>query len=147
MIVGIDASAPGRVLVRDAATGRWFQFTHPREIVTAFTVADVASGLERVENAVAQRGLYAAGFISYEVAPAFDPGLTVKGSAGFPLLWFGLYDGAEPVDLPAHSGRTAGVRPSSGAATSEDSIVSGRSGVLGGAITAAPDRKSTRLNS
>ena len=139
MIVGIDAPAPGRVLVRDAATGRWLQFSHPREIVTAFTVADIASGLERVENAVAQRGLYAAGFISYEAAPAFDPALTVKGSGGFPLLWFGLYDGAEPVDLPAHSCRTGGVRPSSGAATSENSIVSGRSGVLGGAMPAAPE--------
>ena len=82
MIVGIDASAPGRVLVRDAATGRWLQFSHPREIVTAFTVADIVPGLERVENAVAQRDLYAAGFISYEAAPAFDPALTVKGSAG-----------------------------------------------------------------
>src|ERR1039458_7843737 len=101
MIVGIDASAPGRVLVRDAATGRWLQFSHPREIVTAFTVADIVPGLERVENAVAQRGLYAAGFISYEAAPAFDLALTVKDSGGFPLLWFGLYDGAEPEDLPA----------------------------------------------
>jgi para-aminobenzoate synthetase/4-amino-4-deoxychorismate lyase len=100
MIVGIDAPAPGRVLVRDAATGRWLQFSHPREIVIAFTVADVAPALERVENAVAQRGLYAAGFISYEAAPAFGPALTVKESGGFPLLWFGLYDGAEPVDLP-----------------------------------------------
>src|ERR1039458_978849 len=101
MIVGIDAPAPGRVLVRDAATGRWLQFSHPREIVTAFTVADIASGLKRVENAVAQKGLYAACFISYEAAAAFDPALTVKESGGFPLLWFGLYDSAEPVDLPA----------------------------------------------
>jgi para-aminobenzoate synthetase/4-amino-4-deoxychorismate lyase len=101
MIVGIDAPAPGRVLVRDAATGRWLQFSHPREIVTAFTVADIVPGLERVENAVARGGLYAAGFISYEAAPAFDPALTVKDSGGFPLLWFGLYDSAEQVDPPA----------------------------------------------
>src|ERR1039457_2692899 len=121
MIAGTDVPDPVRVLVRDAASGRWLQFSHPREIVTAFTLADVAPGLDRVENAVAQSGLYAAGFISYEAAPAFDPALTVKDSGGFPLLWFGLYDGVEEMALPAHSCRTAGVRPSSGAATSENS--------------------------
>jgi para-aminobenzoate synthetase/4-amino-4-deoxychorismate lyase len=101
MLAGIDVSDLIRVLVRDAASGRWLQFSHPREIVTAFILADVAPGLNRVENAAARSGLYAAGFISYEAAPAFDPALTVKGSAGFPLLWFGLYDGVDQVDLPA----------------------------------------------
>ena len=101
MIAGFDVSNPVRVLVRDAASGRWLQFSHPREIVTAFTLADVASELERVEQAVTQGGLYAAGFVSYEAAPAFDPALTVKGSSGFPLLWFGLYEGVEEIELPA----------------------------------------------
>ena len=101
MIAGIDVSDPVRVLVRDAASGRWLQFSHPREIVTAFTLADVAPALDRVENAAAQSGLYAAGFISYEAAPAFDSALAVKSNGGFPLLWFGLYDGVEQVDLPA----------------------------------------------
>ena len=101
MIAGTDVPDPVRVLVRDAASGRWLQFSHPREIVTAFTLADVMAGLERVEKAVGQGGLYAAGFISYEAAPAFEPALTVRDSGGFPLLWFGLYEGAEEVDLPA----------------------------------------------
>ena len=95
MIAGIDVSDPVRVLVRDAATGRWLQFSHPREIVTALTLADVPPALERVEQAVTGSGLYAAGFVSYEAAPAFDPALTVRGGGGFPLLWFGLYDGVE----------------------------------------------------
>jgi para-aminobenzoate synthetase/4-amino-4-deoxychorismate lyase len=118
MIAGIDVSDPLRVLVRDAASGRWLQFSHPREIVTAFTLADVAPGLARVEQAVIQGGLYAAGFVSYETAPAFDQALTVKGGGGFPLLWFGLYDGVEEVDLPTQPCRTTEVRPSSGAASS-----------------------------
>jgi para-aminobenzoate synthetase/4-amino-4-deoxychorismate lyase len=100
MIAGIDGSKPVHVLVRDAISERWLQFSHPREIVTAFTLADVMPGLDWIENAVARSGLYAAGFISYEAAPAFDPALTVKDSGGFPLLWFGLYDGVEQVDLP-----------------------------------------------
>lgn len=36
--------------------------------------------------------LYAAGFISYEAAPAFDEALEVKDVGQFPLIWFGLYD-------------------------------------------------------
>ena len=139
MTAGIDVSDPARVLVRDAASGRWLQFSHPREIVTAFTLADVAPGLDRVENAVAQSGLYAAGFISYEAAPAFDPALTVKDSGGFPLLWFGLYDGVEEMDLPKQTCRTSGVRPSSGVATSASSGVPGHSSVLGAAELAAPE--------
>jgi para-aminobenzoate synthetase/4-amino-4-deoxychorismate lyase len=100
MIAGLDVSDPVRVLVRDAASGRWLQFSNPREIVTAFTLADVVRGLERVEDAANRSGLHAAGFISYEAAPAFDPVLTTKGGGGFPMLWFGLYDGAQEVDLP-----------------------------------------------
>src|ERR1017187_7792966 len=98
MMANIDLSEPVRVLVRDAASGRWLQFSHPREIVTAFTLADVMAGLERVEKAVGQGGLYAAGFISYEAAPAFDPALTVSDSGGFPLLWFGVDQSAEGVN-------------------------------------------------
>ncbi len=101
MKAGTDGSDAVRVLVRDAASGRWLQFSRPREIVTAFTLPDVAPGLERVENAVTRSALYAAGFVSYEAAPAFDPALRAKGGDGFPLLWFGLYDSAEPVDLPS----------------------------------------------
>ncbi len=38
-----------------------------------------------------EEGLFAAGMIAYEAAPAFDPALTVRPDGGFPLLWFGLY--------------------------------------------------------
>ena len=49
-----------------------------------------------IEQAVSKKSkknteLYAAGFISYEAAPAFDPALCVKELTDFPLAWFGLY--------------------------------------------------------
>ena len=100
MIAGANYSAAARVLVRDAASGRWLEFSRPREVVSAVSVAEVLPALRRVEEAVARKGHYAAGFISYEAAPAFDPALTTRDSGGFPLLWFGLYDKAEEVDLP-----------------------------------------------
>jgi para-aminobenzoate synthetase / 4-amino-4-deoxychorismate lyase len=97
---GPNPSAPARVILRDAAGGRWLRFTQPREWVRARTLAEVEAGLARVEEAVLREGLYAAGFVSYEAAPAFDPALAVSSGGEFPLLWFGLYGGVEEVALP-----------------------------------------------
>ena len=51
--------------------------------------------LRRVEHLVETEGLHAAGFVSYEAAPAFDRALTVREAPGFPLLWFGLFPSVE----------------------------------------------------
>ncbi len=98
---GIHQPGQQRVIMRDAASGRWLRFTRPRQFVTARTLADVAPGLRRVEQAVLQDGLYAAGFVSYEAAPTFDGSLVVNDDGHFPLLWFGLYECVEEVELPA----------------------------------------------
>jgi len=59
--------------------------------------------LRRIEQAVERQGLFAAGFLSYEAASAFDSGLTVCEDSGcFPLMWFGLYRQSRPVDLPSY---------------------------------------------
>ncbi len=55
--------------------------------------------LEKIAAAVEAEGLYAAGFMAYEAAPAFDPAFKVLPAGPVPLLWFGLYDQFEP--LPA----------------------------------------------
>jgi para-aminobenzoate synthetase / 4-amino-4-deoxychorismate lyase len=57
--------------------------------------------LERIEALVNERGLYAAGFMSYEAAKAFDAAFSTHPAADFPLLWFGLYGVPEQVTLPA----------------------------------------------
>ena len=56
--------------------------------------------LDRVEAMVEEEGLYAAGWISYETAPAFDPALTVRPHDGFPLVWFGFSRRPEEISLP-----------------------------------------------
>lgn len=55
--------------------------------------AEVLPALADVEERVAG-GLHAAGFVSYEAAPAFDRALHVRAApeSPVPLLWFGLYD-------------------------------------------------------
>ncbi len=96
----LTLSPPARVILRDAASGRWLQFTRPRRIVRTGALGEIVAALDRVQEAVAREGLHAAGFVAYEAAPAFDGTLVVNDDGAFPLLWFGLYEGAEQIDLP-----------------------------------------------
>lgn len=82
-------------------------FGLPRAVVTTDRVADVLPCLRDVEARVRRKGLYAAGFVSYEAAPGCDPALHVRPPNGgsTPLLWFGLFDAPHRVrELPASSG-------------------------------------------
>jgi para-aminobenzoate synthetase / 4-amino-4-deoxychorismate lyase len=97
---GMNQSTPASVVLRDAADGGWFRFMRPRRLVQAWTLEEVEAGLGQVEEAVKGEGLYAAGFVSYEAAPAMDRSLVVNDGGEFPLLWFGLYAGVEKVELP-----------------------------------------------
>lgn len=69
-----------------------YRFSQPSEVITAETIAEVVPALHRVQEAT-ESGFYAAGFVAYEAAPAFDSAHKVQPSlAGLPLLWFGLFD-------------------------------------------------------
>jgi len=93
-----------RVWMFDAGRDAWLNFSEPTEILAAYRVDDVLPLLRRIESQVANRGLYAAGFISYEAAPAFDSALRVRlPEPPFPLLWFGLFRLAKPMTLPPAS--------------------------------------------
>ncbi len=70
----------------------WLKFSRPRQVIVTGKMEDVRKGLREVERLVDEKGWTAAGFVSYDAAPAFDPALKVIPSQGFPLLWFGLYD-------------------------------------------------------
>lgn len=90
----------GDITLRDAVRNEWLRFVAPREIVTTTTPADVLPALARIESWVEERGGWAAGFIAYEAAPAFDAALAVHSSRDFPLLWFGLYDAPALIAAP-----------------------------------------------
>jgi para-aminobenzoate synthetase / 4-amino-4-deoxychorismate lyase len=87
-------------ILRDDASGRWLRFSKPVAEISAFRADDVLPRLREVEAAVAERGLHAAGWISYEAAPGFDAALAVRPAGDFPLLWFGVFDKPEPIELP-----------------------------------------------
>ena len=77
--------------------GRWLCFAAPRRVIAAWAVEDVLPALRAIEDATAQ-GLHAAGFLSYEATPAFDPAFRVHPAGALPLMWFGIYDAPLPLD-------------------------------------------------
>lgn len=66
-------------------------FSNPVKVIEIDQVGDVEDGLRTVEEWV-KRGYYAAGFISYEAAPAFDPAYHVQLGQRIPLMWFGIFE-------------------------------------------------------
>lgn len=74
------------------ATGqrRSLRFADPVELIVAQTLDDVRPALRAVQRAV-DAGYYAAGYLAYESAPAFDSALRVKPGGDLPLLWFGIF--------------------------------------------------------
>ncbi len=75
---------------------RWFR--DPVAVCVAERLEEVAPCLEAVAGHVA-KGRYAAGFLAYEAAPAFDKALRCHAASALPLAWFGIY--SEPAEAPA----------------------------------------------
>ncbi len=90
---GITATSPSgpRVVLRDGDTGEWLFFESPRRLLVAYRPDEVQPLMREVADAVERDGSHAAGFVSYEAAPAFDACLSVRPDGEFPLLWFGLF--------------------------------------------------------
>jgi len=80
-------------------------FDNPEEIIVARTVEEVIPCLKRVQNAV-KSGLYAAGYFTYEAAPAFDEAFIVNDQNNMPLLWFGLFKKPSQQTIPQAGGFT-----------------------------------------
>lgn len=82
-------------------TAVWRRFSRPVQTIETCDLCEVRAKLAEVER-LAQTGLYAVGFVSYEAAPAFEPALPVRETPAFPLLWFALFREVEEA-TPASS--------------------------------------------
>lgn len=80
--------------------GEWLYFSEPRYITIAEKLEDVLPALHEIERLIKASNQYAAGFLSYEAASAFDPALQTKPGSEFPYLWFGLYPKPRRMSLP-----------------------------------------------
>ncbi|WP_449620856.1 aminodeoxychorismate synthase component I [Robertmurraya sp. Marseille-Q9965] len=75
-------------------------FTNPIKVITAHTIDEVIPCFEHIQWAI-DHGYYAAGYLSYESAPALDSAYKVNAKPQIPLLWFGIF--SEPQQQSLHS--------------------------------------------
>ena len=66
-------------------------FTNPVKILQAHRLEEIPHTMAEIEKAL-QDGYYAAGFVSYEAAPAFQAEMKVRPASDFPLIWFGVFE-------------------------------------------------------
>jgi para-aminobenzoate synthetase/4-amino-4-deoxychorismate lyase len=78
------------IVLHEAEQQQWLLFSNPIRVFETYHPDDVLPTLETIAQATEQ-GYYAAGFLSYEAAIAFDVALRVRPDPEFPLLWFGLF--------------------------------------------------------
>ncbi|MEE8523158.1 MAG: aminodeoxychorismate synthase component I [Thermoanaerobaculia bacterium] len=87
---------------------RWLRFRKPSATLAARRVDEVLPVLARVEEAVAA-GSWAAGFIAYEAAPAFDAALAAHPPGPLPLTWWGIFEPPDEVPPPESTEVPAGI--------------------------------------
>ena len=83
-----------------------FRLTDPAGVLEATRPEDVAPTLTAAEGAAA-RGLWVAGFVTYEAAPGLDPSLVVRSRpaddpfGALPLAWFAMFQQRQETVLPS----------------------------------------------
>lgn len=89
------------VLVEDRSSGTRpaLLYADPVEIVSCNEPNGIESAFTQIEAGLA-RGLHAAGFLAYELGYVFEPKLRplTPSSRELPLIWFGLFAQARPID-------------------------------------------------
>ena len=96
-------------------------FSQPERVIVAHDVSEVIAALRAVEEGTRQ-GLYAAGYVAYEAAPAFDDALVTRArrserdetreqtqeetqeqppDRSQPLVWFGFFRAPRHAESPS----------------------------------------------
>ncbi len=87
----------GESLIHDPSRHLWLHFKSPVDRIVCTDCDGIRPALRKLHQRVESEGLYAAGFISYDAAPAFDEALKASRNRQIPLLAFSLYPEPEPV--------------------------------------------------
>jgi len=84
--------APGSAICREPGGDSWLLFSSPLRTLEALRVEEVKAAFDEAESEAA-KGRWAAGFVSYDAAPAFDAAMKAKPpSSEAPLAYFAIYD-------------------------------------------------------
>ena len=79
----------GRLILQ--AGSRWLSFADPLRMIFTYDPGEITACLREIDDAVANKGLYAAGFMTYEAAAAYKLAVHEADEDALPLLCFGLY--------------------------------------------------------
>ena len=82
-------------------------FDHPVSIIRCSSFEEVCRAFEQMEEALA-RGLFIAGFFSYELGYAFEETFSSYPLNGFPLIYAGCYEKHQPHKNQRFAGSRAG---------------------------------------
>ena len=97
--ISADKSHPV-VILRDEGRKCWLHFSIPSKVFITREIDEVMLLLQEIGKKVERDGKYAAGFISYEAASAFDAALKTKQDRETPILWFGIFSDVQEIELP-----------------------------------------------
>ena len=92
------------IILYHATEKQWYQFHSVIESITAMNTDQVLPALAEIENRVEKENLFAAGYLTYEAAPAFDPHYKVHSGSPLPCLRFGLFREPERLDTLPFTG-------------------------------------------
>ncbi len=87
----------GRVVLQDGR--RSLLFEDPVQVVSIDKPEDVENALRYITSCVNDKGLHAAGFLTYEAASAYHLATHQSQSDTLPLLWFGLYNRPQELEI------------------------------------------------
>ena len=80
-----------KIILRNKKDDSWRIFSSPVEVLYTHELQNVREVLNKVQNKVEKKNLIAAGYLSYEAAPAFDSAYCVNKKGSLPLICFGLF--------------------------------------------------------
>ena len=80
-----------KIILRNKKDDSWRIFSSPVEVLYTHDLQNVREVLNKVQNKVEKKNLIAAGYLSYEAAPAFDNAYCVNKKGNLPLICFGLF--------------------------------------------------------
>ena len=80
-----------KIILRNKKDDSWRIFSSPVEVLYTHDLNHVKDVLNEVQNKVEKKKSIAAGYLSYEAAPAFDNAYSVNEKGSLPLICFGLF--------------------------------------------------------
>ena len=86
-------------IIQTPWAGPWRRFLGPVAIVQTHNADEVAACLETIEDRVRRERLFAAGFVTYEAAGAFELPVRSIATGDLPLVCFGLFRGEAVTSL------------------------------------------------